>query len=77
MLSSVPKYFRLSDASMFGFTAASHPNIRKNGMMPDDSVGKKLYTAIAFQSSHSTRFSSCFAIVAFKNLRNPSILPLH
>ena len=42
ILSSVPKYFGLSDASSVYFTAASHPNIRTNGTIPDDSVGKKL-----------------------------------
>ena len=78
MLSSVPKYFGLSDASSVCFTAASYLNIRKNGAIPEDSVGKKLYAVVAFhtRSSHSTRFSSCLAIVAFKNLWNPSILPL-
>ena len=61
------------------FTAASRPNIRKNGARPDDSVGKKLYAAVTLQtkSSHSTWFSSCFAIVDLRNLWNPSILPLH
>ena len=38
MLSSVPKYFGLSDANSVCFTAASHLNIRKNGAIPDDSV---------------------------------------
>ena len=73
MLSSVPKYFGLSDAKSVCFTAASHPNIRKNGAIPEDSVGKKLYAAVAFHTrlSHSTWFSSCFAIVAFRNLWNP------
>ena len=76
---SVPKYLGFSDSSRLCFTAASLPNMRKNGAMPDDSVGKKLYAAVAFQtrSSHFTRFSNCFAIVAFRNLWNPSILPLH
>ena len=79
MLSSVPKYFGLSDSSRVCFTAASHPNIRKNGVKPDDSVGKKLYAAVAFQtkSSHLMQISSCLAIVALRNLWNPSILPLH
>ena len=58
---------------------ASLLNMRKNGAIPDDSVGKKLYAAVAFQtkSLHSTRFSNCFAIVAFRNLWNPSILQLY
>ena len=79
MLSSVLTYFRLSDANRVCFTAASYPNIRKNGAILDDSVGKKVYAAVAFQTklSHSTWFSNCFAIVALRNLRNPSILPLH
>ena len=79
MLSSVPRYFGLSDSSKLCFTAASLPNMRKNGAMPDDSVGKKLYAAVVFDTrlSHSTLFSNCLAIVAFKNLWNPSILPLH
>ena len=70
MPSSVSKYFGFSDSSKLCFTAASHPNIRKNGAAPDDSVGKKLYAAVAFhtRSSHSKRVSSCFAIVAFRNL---------
>ena len=61
------------------FTAASRPNIRKNCANPDDLVGKKLYAAVAFhtRSSHSTQVSSFFAIVALRNLWNPSILPLH
>ena len=47
--------------------------------IPDDSVGKKLYAAVAFhtRSSHSMQVSSCFAIVALRNLWNPSILPLY
>ena len=79
MLSSIPRYFRFSDSSKVCFTAASRPNMRKNGAIPDDSVGKKLYAAVAFhtRSSHSMRVSSCFAIVALRNLWNPSILPLH
>ena len=79
MLSFIPRYFGFSDSSSVCFTAASHLNIRKNGAIPEDSVGKKLYTAVAFhtRSSHSTRVSSCFAIVAFRNLWNPWILPLH
>ena len=77
--SFVPRYLGFSDSSSVCFTAASHPNIRKNGANPDDSVGKKLYTAVAFhtRSSYSTWVSSCFAIVALRNLWNPSILPLH
>ena len=73
MPSSVPKYFGLSDSSKVCFTAASHPNIRKNGATPDDSVVKKLYAAVAFQtkSSHLTQVSSCLAIVALRNLWNP------
>ena len=56
MPSSVPKYFGLSDSSNVCFTAAACPNMRKNGAIPDDSVGKKLYAAVAFQTklSHST-----------------------
>ena len=79
LLLSVPRYFGDSDASSVCFTFASRPNIRKNGAIPDDSVGQKLYAAVAFQtrSSHSTLFSSCFAMQAFKNLWNPSIHPLH
>ena len=66
MPSSVPKYFGFSDSSKVCFTAASHPNIRKNGAIPDDSMGKKLYAAVAFhtRSSHSMWVSSCLAIVA-------------
>ena len=79
MPSSVPKYLGFSDSSKLCFTAASHPNIRKNGATPDDSVGKKLYAAVAFHTrlSHLMRVSSCFAIVALRNLWNPLILPLH
>ena len=79
MPSSVPRYLGFSDSSRVCFTAASRPNMRKNGVTPDDSVGKKLYAAVAFQtkSSHSTLVSNCFAIVALRNLWNPSILPLH
>ena len=79
MPSSVPRYFGFSNSSKVCFTAALHPNMRKNGAIPDDSVGKKLYAAVAFHTrlSHSTRVSSCFAIVALRNLWNPSILPLH
>ena len=79
MPSSVPKYFGFSDSSKVCFTTASCPNIRKNGATPDDSVGKKLYAVVAFhtKSSHSTWVSSCLAIVALRNLWNPSILPLH
>ena len=79
MQSSVPKYFGFSDSSKVFFTAASCLNMRKNGATPDDSVGKKLYAAVDFhsRSSHSTWVSSCFAIVALRNLWNPSMLPLH
>ena len=67
---SVPRYLGFSDSSRVCFTAASRPNMRKNGVTPDDSVGKKLYAAVAFQtkSSHSTLVSNCFAIVALRNL---------
>ena len=70
MPSFVLRYFGFSDSSSVCFTAASRPNIRKNGANPDDSVGKKLYAPVAFQtkSFHSTRVSSCFAIVALRNL---------
>ena len=70
MPSSVPRYLGFSDCSRVCFTAASHLNMRKNGATPDDSVGKKLYAAVAFQtkSSHSTLVSNCFAIVALRNL---------
>ena len=79
MPSFVPRYLGFSDSSSICFTAASCQNIRKNGASPDDSVGKKLYAAVAFhtRSSHSTRVSSCSAIVALRNLWNPSILLLH
>ena len=79
MLSSVPMYLGLSDARRVCFTFASCPNIRKNGAMPGESVGKKLYTDVALntRSSHSNLFSSCFEMNAFKNWWNPSILPLH
>ena len=77
--SSVPRYLGFSDANSMCFTAASHVNMRKNGVIPEDSVGKNLYAAVAFhtRSSHSTQVLSCFAIVALRNLWNPSILPLH
>ena len=70
MPSSVPRYLGLSDSSNVCFTAVSHPNMRKNGAIPDDSVGKKLYAAVAFhtKSSHSTWFSSCLASIALRNL---------
>ena len=76
---SVPRYFGLSDSSNVCFTAASRLNMRKNGATPDDSVGKKLYAAVAFQTklSHLMRVSNCLVIVALRNLWNPSILPLH
>ena len=79
MPSSVPTYFGFSDSNKVCFTAASRPNMRKNGAIPEDSVGKNLYAAIAFhtRSSHLTRVSSCFAIVVLRNLWKPSILPLH
>ena len=56
MPSSVPKYLGLSDSSNVCFTAASHLNMRKKGATPDDSVGKKLYAAVAFhtKSSHGS-----------------------
>ena len=77
--SSSPKYFGDSESSSMCFTAAWHPNIRKNGDSLADSVGKKLYTdvALATRSSHSSPLCSCLPMVAFKNLWNPSILPLH
>ena len=70
MPSFVPRYFRFSDCSRVCFTAALCPNIRKNGAIPEDSVGKKLYAAVAFHTrlSHSMLVSSCFAIVALRNL---------
>ena len=55
MPSSIPKYFGLSDSNNVCFTATSHPNMRKNGATPDDSVGKKLYAAVAF---HTKSFHS-------------------
>ena len=75
---SVPTYLGFSDSSKLCVTAASCPNIRKNGATPDDSVGKKLYAAVAFhtRSSHLTWVSNCLAIVALRNLWNPSILLL-
>ena len=56
MPSFVWRYLGFSDSSSVCFTAASHPNIRKIGAIPEDSVGKKLYAAVAFhtRSSHST-----------------------
>ena len=77
--SSVPRYLGFSDSSRVCFTAASHTNMRKNSAIPEDSVGKKLYAAVAFHTrlSHSMQVSSCFAIVALRNLWNPPILPLH
>ena len=79
MPSSVPRYLGFSDSSRVCFTAVLHRNMRKNGTIPDDSVGKKLHAAVAFdtRSSHLMRVSSCFAIVALRNLWNPSILPLY
>ena len=79
MPSFVPRYFGFSDSSSVCFTAACHLNIRKNGAIPEDSVGKKLCAAVTLhtRSSHSMRVSSCFAIVALRNLSNPSILLLH
>ena len=76
---SVPRYLGFSDANSMCFTDASHPNMRKNGAIPEDSVGKKLYAAVAFntRSSHSMRVSSCFAIVAMRNLWNASVPQLH
>ena len=55
MLSSVPKYFGLSEVSRLCLTLASLLNIKKKGAIPEDSMGKKLYAAVAFQtkSSHS------------------------
>ena len=40
MLSFVLRYFGFSDSSSVCFTAALHPNIRINGAIPEDSVGK-------------------------------------
>ena len=79
MPSFVPRYLGFFDSSSVCFIAASHPNIRKNGAIPEDSVGKKLYAAVALhtRSSYSMHVSSCFAVVALRNLWNPLILPLH
>ena len=79
MTSSVPRYSGFSDPSRLCFKAASLPNIRKKGAMLDDSVGKKLYAAVAFhtRSSHLRGVSSCLAMVTFRNLWNTSILLLH
>ena len=48
MLSSVPKYLGLSDSNSVCFTAASCLNIRKNGAIPDNSVGKKIVCCCGF-----------------------------
>ena len=69
-------------ASNMCFAAASRPNIRKNGEIPEDSVGKKLYADAAFhtkssQPSRRKPFCICLPTVALRNLWNPSILPLH
>ena len=40
MLSFVPEYLGLSDSNSVCFTAASRPNMRKNGATADDSMGK-------------------------------------
>ena len=74
-----PTYFVLSSASNMCFAAASHPNMRKNGEIPEDSVGKKLYADVAFhtKSSHSNPFCICLPTVVLRNLWNPLILPLH
>ena len=40
MPSFVPRYFGISDCSSVCFTAASLPNIRKNGAIPEESVRK-------------------------------------
>ena len=67
---SVPRYFGFSDSNKVCFTVTSCLNMRKNGTIPEDSVEKKLYAAIAFhtRSSHSIQVSSCFTIVALRNL---------
>ena len=44
------RYFGLYDSSNVCYTAASQQNIRKNGANPDDSMGKKLYAAVAFHT---------------------------
>ena len=62
MPSFVPRYFGFSDSSSMCFTAASRPNIRKNGAIPEDSVGKKLYAAVAFHT-RSSQFTCEFLVV--------------
>ena len=55
----------------------SLPNIKKKGLSRACSLGRKLYAAVAIgqTSSHSSPGLMCFAMQAFKNKWNPSILP--
>ena len=76
-VSSVPRYLSLCWNSSVSGSLGSRPNIIKNGLSLECSLGRKLYAAVArvHTSSHSTLGLTCLANHVFKKAWNPSILP--
>ena len=70
--SSLPRYLNLGLRASVNGILGFLPNIKKKAC----SFGRKLYAAIAIEqtSSHSSPGLMCFAMQAFKNKWNPSIL---
>ena len=77
MTSSLPRYLNLGLRASVNGILGSLPNIKKKGLSRACLLGKKLYAAVAIRqtSSHSNPGLMCFAMQAFKNKWNPSILP--
>ena len=67
-VSSVPRYLSLCWNSSVRGSLGSRPNIMKNGLSLECSLGRKLYAAIAkvHTSSHSTLGLTCLAKHVFK-----------
>ena len=76
-VSSVPRYLSLCWKSSASGHLGLRPNIMKNGLSLECSLGRKLYAAVArvHTSSHSTLGLTCLARHVFKKALNPSILP--
>ena len=68
IVSSVPRYLSLCWNSSTSGNLGSPPNIMKNGLSLECSLGRKLYAAVAkvHTSSHSTLGLTCLAKHVFK-----------
>ena len=67
-VSSVPRYLSLCWNNSVSGNLGSRPNIMKNGLSHECSLGRKLYAAVArvHTSSHSTLGLTCLAKHVFK-----------